>query len=94
MAAEPTIVRHPERERYDLVLGDEVIGELDYVDRGDVRAMHHTGVRSAHGGKGYAALLVRRALDDARAEAKRVNPLCWYVAGYIDRHPDDADLLA
>jgi predicted GNAT family acetyltransferase len=80
--------------RYVLVVDDAEVGELDHRDEGDRRTMHHTGVRPDHEGRGLAAQLVRRALDDARADGVLVVPTCWYVAGYLDRHPDDADLRA
>jgi hypothetical protein len=37
---------------------------------------------------------VRGALDAERAAGHTVVPQCWYVAEFIDRHPDYADLLA
>ena len=35
----------------------------------------------------------RGALDDVRPTGRRVVPSCWYVAQFIDEHPDYADLL-
>ena len=81
--------------QYVLLVDGAEVGELDHRDEGDdLRVMHHTGVRPAFEGQGLAARLVRRALDDARADGVQVVPTCWYVAGYLDRHPDDADLRA
>jgi predicted GNAT family acetyltransferase len=37
--------------------------------------------------------LVRGALDDLRARGLRVVPLCPFVAAYLRRHPEDADLV-
>jgi predicted GNAT family acetyltransferase len=37
--------------------------------------------------------LVRGALDDVRAHGLRVVPRCSFVRGYIERHPDYADLV-
>lgn len=78
--------------RYHLSLDGEEIGELDHVDRDGVRTFTHTGVRRRHEGQGLAARLVRRGLDDARAEGMRVVGRCSYVAAYLDRHPEDHDL--
>jgi predicted GNAT family acetyltransferase len=39
------------------------------------------------------AELVRTALDAARAEGAKVVPSCWFVKGWIERHPDYADLV-
>lgn len=78
--------------RYELLLDGSPIGELDHVDRDGVRTFTHTGVRRAYEGKGLAADLVRRGLDDARAEGVEVVGACSYVAAYLDRHPEYADL--
>jgi predicted GNAT family acetyltransferase len=33
-------------------------------------------------------------LDDAREQGLSVVPLCPFIAGYIDRHPEYCDLVA
>ena len=67
---------------------------LDYEMR-DARTMDttHTYTPPAARGQGVASRLVRAALDHARGEGWRVIPSCWYVAGWIDRHPEYEDLL-
>lgn len=80
--------------RYTLLLDGAPAGELDHTDGGGVRTFTHTGVRTQHEGKGLAAELTRRGLDDARADGVRVVPACSYVAAYLERHPDDRDLIA
>ena len=81
--------------RYVLRVDGQAVGELDHRDDGaGHRDFTHTGVRPSHEGRGLAAHLVRRGLDDARAEGLTVIPTCWYVARYLDLHPDDQDLLA
>lgn len=51
-------------------------------------------VPDAVGGRGLAGQLTRHALDWARAEDLKVRPTCPYVARWIERHPDYADLVA
>ena len=80
--------------RYVLLVDGAEVGELDHADEPGRREMLHTGVRPAFEGQGLAAQLVRRALDDARADGVVVVPSCWYVARYLERHPDDQDLRA
>lgn len=80
--------------QYQLVADGDRAGELDYRDDAGTRVFTHTGVRPHLEGRGLAAQLVRRGLDDARADGLLVVPACWYVASYLDRHPDDADLRA
>ena len=76
-----------------MVLDDQVAGFADYVDQGDVRMFPHTVTDPRFRGQGVAGELVKVALDDARAEGKQVVPACSYVADYIDRHPEYADLV-
>ena len=89
-----TIHHDPEAGRFSLASED---GEahLDYVLR-DATTMEtvSTWTPPAARGRGLAARLARAALDHARAEGLSVVPTCWYVAGWIERHPDYADLLA
>jgi hypothetical protein len=80
--------------QYHLLVDGDEVGELDYRDDDGRRVFTHTGVRPAFEGKGLAAQLVRRGLDDARAEGVSVVPQCSYVAAYLAQHPDDIDLLA
>lgn len=68
---------------------------LAYSPSGDGRLdMYSTYVPMDARGQGVAAALVRAALTYAREEGYRVIPSCWYVALWIRRHPEYADLLA
>lgn len=89
------VVRHvPERSRYELLVDGELLGVADYHARGDVLVFPHTEIARARRGEGLGAVLVRGALDDVRAAGRRVVPSCWYVAQFIDEHPEYRDLLA
>ena len=69
-------------------------GVLAYLERGSALEILHTEVPDAVEGQGYAAALAVAALDFARSEGKCVIPSCPYVAAYIGRHPDYADLVS
>ena len=86
--------RNEERSRYELVVDGELVGVADYRAEGDTWVFPHTEVASARRGQGWGAELVRAALDDVRAAGGTVVPRCWYVAEFIDAHPDYRDLLA
>ncbi len=89
-----TIVHRPERFRWEAVLGGEVVGYADYELSEWLATFTHTVVEPAHEGHGIASRLARAALDEVRREGTRkVRPLCWYIAGWIDHHPDYRDLL-
>jgi predicted GNAT family acetyltransferase len=84
----------PDHHRYELRSGDELVGVLAYRLHGEVIRLVHTEVRPEFDGQGHAATLTRAALDDARSRGLAVRPDCPYVAAYIDKHPDYADLVA
>jgi predicted N-acetyltransferase YhbS len=44
--------------------------------------------------QGLGAQLVRGALDDVRRKGAKVVPMCWFVAEFIEEHPEYADLRA
>jgi uncharacterized protein len=68
---------------------------LAYAPAGEgVLEIYSTYVPAAARGQGVAAGLVEAALAYARAGGYRVIPSCWYVAVWIRRHPEHADLLA
>lgn len=90
-----TEVRHNEdRQRYELVLGDQVIGIADYQPRDGVLVFPHTEISPQLQGRGFGEQLVRAALDDVRRRGHKIRPQCWFVREFIDDHPDYADLAA
>lgn len=83
----------PDRHRYELRSADELIGIVAYHLDGDAITLVHTEVDPAHEGQGHAATLAGGALDDARSRGLRVVPSCPYIASYVEKHPEYADLL-
>lgn len=91
---EPNVVHNPEAHRYEIWLGDDMAGELDYSFNIDEIRFVHTGVNPEHQGKNLAAILTREALADVRATGKhKVVPVCSYTVRYMDKHPETQDLL-
>jgi predicted GNAT family acetyltransferase len=84
----------PDDHRYELRSGDQLVGFIDYRLHGDVIRLVHTEVPEAFSGHGHASTLARSALDDARSRGLTVRPDCPYVASYIKKHPQYADLVA
>ncbi|MBE1877011.1 GNAT family N-acetyltransferase [Myceligenerans pegani] len=88
------VVDNIDASRYEARLtGGAVAGFLEYRTEGDRIVMPSTVVNPQHRGYGVAARLARTALEDARAAGKKVEPICWYVAEYIEKHPEYADLV-
>jgi uncharacterized protein len=84
---------NPAELRYDLVLQDDVVGEILYRRAPGAVALVHTEVRPSLEGGGFGARLVAGALDDIRARGLQVVPICPFVRSYIRRHPDYTDLV-
>lgn len=89
----PSIHHDPTTGRFTTTV-DGVDCLLEYHLAASVMTITHTGVPAAVGGRGIAAALARAALDAARANGWRVVPACSYVAAWVSRHPEYADLIA
>ena len=83
-----------ERSRYELWLDGHLVALADYHLTKDAVVFPHTEVEARLRGRGLGAVLVQGALDDVRPTGRRVVPHCWYVAQFIDEHPEYQDLLA
>jgi len=93
-AGVPVVVDNEAASRFEAILDGDVVAFADYVDRGDRVELPHTVVDRAMRGRGIGAIIVAHALDSIRASGRGVIPTCWYVAQFIDEHPDHADLLS
>jgi uncharacterized protein len=80
--------------QYEARLDGEQVGLIRYTRDGDVVTMVHTEVEPRVEGHGVGGELVRQALDDVRAQGKRVRPSCPFVRAYIDEHAEYADLVS
>lgn len=78
---------NPDEKRFEIRLGDDV-ALIEYMIQGKTIIMTHTEVPTAFEGKGVAGKLAKFALDWAKDNGYKVNPLCPYVKGYIRKHPE------
>ncbi len=83
----------PERERYEIRVGDELAGFTQYRMRRGLIAFVHTEVDDRFEGQGLGSKLIAFALDDARIRGLAVLPFCPFVNAYIQRHPEYVDLV-
>ena len=88
------VLHEPDSSRYEIVVDGETKGFADYRVSGDTIVFPHTVIDPSQRGHGLGAQLVAGALDDVRPTGRKVVPSCWYVAQFIDEHPDYEDLLA
>ncbi len=88
------VKRNPARHRFELAV-DGGIAVLEYSElRPGVLDLQHTSVPRAGRGKGFGGLLVRGALDEARARGEKIIPPCPFVASWLGRHPEYRELVA
>ena len=87
-------VRHNvDESRYEILRDGRVVGIAEYVDRGEILVFHHTEIDAPLRGDGLGAQLVGAALDDVRARDRHIIPTCWYVAEFVEHHPEYVDLV-
>lgn len=79
------------RQRFELAL-DGHTAFATYQRADGVLTILHTEVPKELNGRGIGSKLVRGILDGARAAGLKVRPLCPFVASYMDKHPEYADL--
>jgi predicted GNAT family acetyltransferase len=53
----------------------------------------HTSVPDALRGRRLGEILVRHAVEDARANGKMIIPLCPFAKSQFDKHPEWSDVL-
>lgn len=85
---------NPARRRFEILVDGDLAGFAAYDLRPGVVVFTHTEVDPAFRGKGISGTLARAALDRVRERGERVVPSCEFIAAYIDKHPQYAELLA
>jgi len=83
----------PGKGRYVVRLGGAE-AEMTYSRAGEsIVIIDHTAVPDAMRGRSVGQALVRRAVEDARAEGRSIIPLCPFAKAQIARHPEWQDVL-
>ena len=93
MSNEVTVYDNKQRSRFEARIGEALAGILAYTVENGVIVMPHTVVEPQFEGRGIGGLLAETALDDARERGLKVAPRCWFVAAYIEKNPEYADLV-
>ncbi|MBL8580679.1 MAG: N-acetyltransferase [Rhizobiaceae bacterium] len=93
----PDVRLEDQQDRGRYVLNTED-GQEAYItfthDRPNHISITYSYVPPAFRGRGLAAGLVARAVEDARAAGVTITPLCGYVAAEFRRHKEWQDVLA
>jgi predicted GNAT family acetyltransferase len=89
-----TVVNDRETGAYEAIVGDREIAGLTYTVAGEHRlVLQATAVYPEFRKQGIATDLIRRVLDDVRAQGKTVTILCPIVRAFIERNPGYAELI-
>ncbi|MEO6944490.1 MAG: GNAT family N-acetyltransferase [Lacisediminihabitans sp.] len=84
----------PDARRYVLRIDGEIIAVADYSISGRSISFHHTYTNPKKRKQGYAAEIVKFAVDDVESTTDlRVLPMCWFVADWFEKNPERAGLL-
>ena len=90
-----TVVHNADEQRYEIHVDGVLAGFTQAVEGdGEVVRFPHTEVLEQFEGQGLGSELVAGALDDVRARGKKIIAQCPYVARFVEKHSDYADLLA
>jgi uncharacterized protein len=82
-----------EELRYEALADGRLVGEIRYRREPQAIVLVHTEVAPSAEGQHIGSRLVEEALADIRMRGLRVVPFCPFVAAYIQRHPEYADLV-
>lgn len=85
---------NPGESRYEAVLDGTPAGFAYYRAEPERIVFTHTEVVPEAEGEGVASTLIRAALDDVRRRELKAVPVCPFVARFVMRHPEYADLVA
>lgn len=90
--ADLTVRENTAKRRFEVM----VDGEAAYVtfkrEEGRITFLH-TFVSASLEGQGIAGRLAEYGLEHARKHGLVVVPVCPYVRGYVERHPEYQDLV-
>jgi predicted GNAT family acetyltransferase len=89
--AEPNVRDNGQKSRFEFEIdGHRALADYRIAD--GVMDLYHTESPPALAGRGVGSKLIRTALLSARAQGLKVRPTCSFVAAYLKRHPEFADI--
>jgi predicted GNAT family acetyltransferase len=93
MPEDVRVTDNPSELRYELHVAGEPAGTIRYRVLPGARALVHTEVEPRFEGHGLGTRLIAGALADLRQQGLGVVPVCPFVRTYLERHPEDRDLV-
>jgi len=88
----PQVRHNPVLHRFEMHAEDHT-AVLEYIRQDDTIVFTRTVVPGELEGRGIGSHLAHAALEFARDKSLKVVPTCWFVTGFIERHPEYQNLL-
>jgi hypothetical protein len=88
----PSVRNNKDKNRFELDVGSD-IAFANYRLTPSAVIITHTETPPALRGRGIASELVKGALELIRRDGNKVIAGCGFVVDYLERHPEDADLV-
>ena len=82
------VIRNPDRNRYEIWVGDRMAGFSAYRESDGVTVFTHTEIDDTFSGQGLGTILVREALDDTVRRERTIVPLCPFVTRVLQQTSD------
>jgi predicted GNAT family acetyltransferase len=86
--SEPRIADNEAASRFELFVEDELAGFAEYQLTDGGITFTHTVIDDAFEGQGLGGKLAKHVLTTAKDRGLTVTPLCSFIRGYLERHPE------
>ena len=83
---------NPAARRFEAHVGGVLAGFAEYQLTDELVVFTHTAVEPAFEGQGVGSAIARFALDQLRGSTRQALPVCPFIKGWIQRHPDYLDV--
>lgn len=88
----PTTVTKRGKE-FTITVDGQTVGIAVFADRGNRRVFVHTEVEDAFQGRGFATILVDKAIKSTKADGLRIVAICPMVAAFLHKHKKFDDII-
>ncbi|ACB94454.1 GNAT family N-acetyltransferase [Beijerinckia indica] len=85
------VVDNIARHRFEMKVGEDVAFITYEQDNGRLILLH-TEVPPSLGGRGIGSAMAQAILEDARRNGRPIVACCEFVASYVKRHPEYAEV--
>ncbi|HLK42168.1 MAG TPA: GNAT family N-acetyltransferase [Thermoleophilia bacterium] len=93
-AEEIEVVEDVGHKQFEGRIGGTLVGFITYRLVDGTRVLLHTEVLPEAEGKGVGSHLVRGAFELVRGRGEKVRIVCPFISDYLERHPEEGDVVA